>query len=120
MSISKENREFVENLIRYYVSTAPAYKDLARAYGDASESLDDVAFGMIAGSVYSSFMQIYQNHHTIPDLEDIREFNQIMLKHSSEIRRAISLKTDKNNDTSGSNHISGLDFNERSKTNKNP
>lgn len=92
MPVSKENREFIESLVKYYISTAPAYRDLARVYEDASESLDDVALGMIAGSIYSSFMQIYQNQHTVPDLGDMDEFNEIMSGHAREIRNALISK----------------------------
>ena len=89
MAISKENREFIAGLIDYYVSTAASYRDLARVYRGVADSVDDAALGMIAGSVYSSFMQVYQNQQIAPSLEDVNEFNEIMRERAPEIKRAV-------------------------------
>ncbi len=89
MVISKENKEFIVGLIDYYVSTASSYRDLAVAYREHTDSVEDTAFGMIAGSIYSSFMQIYQNQQITPSLEDIREFNGIMDEKAHEIKKAV-------------------------------
>lgn len=90
MAISKENREFILGLVDYYVSTAPSYKDLAVVYSEFIDSVEDATFGMIAGSVYSSFMQICQNQQITPSLEDIKEFNEMMKEKAPEIKKAIS------------------------------
>ena len=89
MAISKENREFITGLVDYYVSTAPSYRDLAVAYEEHTDSVEDTAFGMIAGSIYSGFMQIYQNQQITPSLEDMREFNEIMSEKAHEIKKAV-------------------------------
>ena len=89
MAISKENKEFITNLIDYYISTASSYKDLAIVYKEFTDSVEDTALGMIAGSVYSSFMQIYQNQQITPSLEDMKEFNEIMQERSPDIKKAI-------------------------------
>lgn len=90
MAISKENREFISGLIDYYISTAPSYRDLAGVYSEFTKSVEDAALGMIAGSVYSSFMQVYQNQQITPSLEDVKEFNEMMRGKAPEIKRAIS------------------------------
>ncbi len=96
MTISKENKEFIAGLIDYYISTASSYKDLARVYSDFTDSLEDTTLGMITGSIYSSFMQIYQNQQVTPSIEDIDEFNQMIKARSSEIKKAIlELKPEK-------------------------
>lgn len=89
MAISKENKEFVMGLIDYYISTASSYKDLAVAYSEFTDSVEDATFGMIAGSVYSSFMQIYQNQQIAPSLEDVKEFTDMMREKAPEIKKAI-------------------------------
>ncbi len=89
MTISKENREFISNLIDYYISTAPSYRDMAVQYKEFVDSIDDTIFGMIVGSVYSSFMQVYQSQRIMPSLEDINEFNGIMMARAQDIKRAV-------------------------------
>lgn len=90
MAISEANREFISGLIDYYVSTASSYREMAGMYKEFTDSVDDAAFGMIAGSVYSSFMQIYQNRQITPSLEDMGEFEEIMMGRVAEIKRAIA------------------------------
>lgn len=90
MAISKENKEFILGLINYYIETASSYKDLACVYQEFTKSIEDAAFGMIAGSVYSSFMQMYQNKQITPSLEDVNEFNEMLKSKASEIKKAIS------------------------------
>ena len=90
MAISKENREFISSLIDYYVSTASSYKDLASVYAEFADSVEDVALGLIVGSIYSSFMQVYQNQQITPSLEDIGEFNRIIKDKAQDLKKAIS------------------------------
>lgn len=90
MAISKENREFISSLIDYYVSTASSYKELARVYAGFADSVEDVALGMIVGSIYYSFMQTCQSQQAAPGLEEINEFNEIIKERASEIREAVS------------------------------
>lgn len=87
--ITKENKKFVSDLIDYYIQTASSYMDLACIYKDHTKSAEDVAFGMIAGSVYASFMQVYQHQQISPSLEDINEFNSMIKAKAQEIKKAV-------------------------------
>jgi len=89
MAISKENKEFINNLIDYYISEAQAYRQIAENYIPEIESIPDTAFGIIAGCVYSQFLQAYQNQHLTPGLEDMKEFNKILKEQTPLIKKAI-------------------------------
>ncbi|MFB5618610.1 MAG: hypothetical protein ACE5RE_03335, partial [Candidatus Nitrosomaritimum aestuariumsis] len=78
MAISKENLEFIDSLIDYYISESESYKQIAENYLPEIQSVPDTAFGIIAGCVYSGFLQAYQNQQQSPSLEDMKEFNQII------------------------------------------
>jgi len=90
MTISNENRGFISSMIDYYVSTASSYKELARVYAGFADSVEDVAFGMIVGSIYYSFMQTCQSQQAAAGLEEINEFNEIIKERAPEIRDAVS------------------------------
>lgn len=90
MAISETNRQFIMNLIDYYIQTASSYVDLAGAYKEHTSSTQDTALGMIAGSIYLSFMQIYQNQQDSPSIEDVNEFNEIIKDKIQDIKKAIS------------------------------
>ena len=89
MVISKENKEFIENLIEYYISESESYKQIAENFVPEIESVSDTAFGIITGCVYSGFLQAYQNQQQAPSLEDMREFNQIIKKRAPLIKKSI-------------------------------
>ncbi|MSV33509.1 MAG: hypothetical protein EXS76_02120 [Nitrosarchaeum sp.] len=89
MAISKENKEFIDNLIDYYISESEAYRQIAENFAPEVESIPDTAFGIITGCVYSGFLQAYQNQQQPPGLEDIREFNQILKDRAPLIKKAI-------------------------------
>lgn len=101
MAISKENKEFVDNLIDYYISESESYKQIAENFVPEVESVSDTAFGIITGCVYSGFLQAYQNQQQTPGLEDMREFNEIIKKRASLIKKSIldppNLQSDKEN-----------------------
>ena len=59
MVISDTNKEFLDNLIEYYVSEAKSYKEIAQEYDQIIKSTSDTAFGIIIGCIYSSFLQTY-------------------------------------------------------------
>ena len=80
MTISKENKEFIDSLIEYYVAESESYKQIAENFRPEVESIPDTAFGIITGCVYSGFLQAYQNQQQTPSLEDMDEFNQIIKK----------------------------------------
>lgn len=89
MTISKENREFIENLVDYYVNESQAYRQIAENYVPEIESVTDTAFGIIVGCVYSSFLQAYQNQHLTPGLEDMKEFHKILKDKTPLIKKSI-------------------------------
>ena len=89
MAISKENKDFIDNLIDYYISESESYKQIAEKFIPEVESISDTAFGIITGCVYSSFLQTYQNQQQSPSLEDIEEFNEIIKKRASMIKKSI-------------------------------
>lgn len=99
MVISKENKDFINSLIDYYISESESYKQIAENFVPEIESIADTSFGIITGCVYSGFLQAYQNQQQIPSLEDMREFNQIIKERAALIKKSIlepnSLQTDK-------------------------
>lgn len=89
MAISKENKDFIDSLIDYYISEADSYKQIAENFVPEIESISDTAFGIIAGCVYSSFLQAYQNQHLSPGLDDVNEFNRIIKGRAAQIKKSI-------------------------------
>lgn len=89
MAISKENRDFIDSLIDYYISESESYRQIAENYVPEIESVADTAFGIITGCVYSGFLQAYQNQQQVPGLEDMREFNKIIKERAALIKKAI-------------------------------
>lgn len=96
MTISKENREFIDSLIDYYISESQSYRQIAENYLPEVESVSDTAFGIIAGCVYSGFLQAYQNQQQSPSLEDMKEFNQIIKEKAPLIKKSLLEKIDEN------------------------
>ena len=90
MTISKENKEFIDSLIDYYISESESYRQIAENFLPEVESISDTAFGIMTGCVYSGFLQAYQNQQQTPSLEDIREFNQMIKNKASLIKKSIS------------------------------
>ena len=93
MTISKENKEFINSLIEYYISESESYKQIAENFLPEVKSIPDTAFGIITGSVYSGFLQADQNQQPSPSLEDIDEFNQIIKKKALLIKKSITEPT---------------------------
>ena len=89
MVISKENKDFIDSLIDYYISESESYKQIAENFVPEVESVPDTAFGIITGCVYSGFLQAYQNQQQTPSLEDMREFNEIVKKRAPLIKKSI-------------------------------
>jgi len=89
MAISKENREFIDSLVDYYISESESYKQIAENFVPEIESVSDTAFGIITGCVYSGFLQAYQNQHQTPGLEDMHEFNKIIKERAPLIKKSI-------------------------------
>ena len=93
MTISKENKEFIDSLIDYYISESESYRQIAENFLPEIESIPDTSFGIITGCVYSGFLQAYQNQQQTPSLEDMDEFNQIIKKKAELIKKSISEPT---------------------------
>ncbi|MCH9042163.1 MAG: hypothetical protein QQN39_04465 [Nitrosopumilus sp.] len=89
MVISKENRDFIDSLIDYYISESESYRQIAENFVPEVESVPDTTFGIITGCVYSGFLQAYQNQKLTPSLEDMREFNQIIKERATVIKKSI-------------------------------
>jgi len=89
MVISKENKDFVNSLIDYYISESESYRQIAENFTPVIESVPDTAFGIITGCVYSGFLQAYQNQQQVPSLEDMQEFNQIINERAHLIKKSI-------------------------------
>ena len=89
MTISKENKEFLEGLIEYYISESESYREMAQEYSLKIDSVPDTAFGIIIGCIYSSFLQTYSNQKLTPDVHDVQEFTEIIMIKSNAIMNAI-------------------------------
>ena len=89
MTISKENKDFIDALIDYYISESGSYRQIAENFVPEVESVPDTAFGIIAGCVYSGFLQACQNQQQTLGLDDMREFNEIVKKRAPLIKKAI-------------------------------
>jgi len=90
MTIAKENKEFINSLIEYYISESESYREIAEKFRPEIESVSDTAFGIITGCVYSGFLQAYQNQQQTASLEDIKEFNEMIKEKAPQIKKAIS------------------------------
>lgn len=99
MTISKENKDFIDSLIDYYISEVEAYVQFAKEVTLEIGSIKDTAFGIIIGCVYSGFLNAYQNQQKNPSLEDLNEFNKIMKDKTSLIKKAILEIGTKSNNT---------------------
>lgn len=89
MTISKENKMFIDSLIDYYISESDSYRQIAENFVPEVESVPDTAFGIITGCVYAGFLQAYQNQQLTPGLEDMKEFNQIIKQRAPLIKKAL-------------------------------
>ena len=89
MAISKENKEYIESLIHYYISEASSYEQIAEGFVPEVKSIEDTAFGIITGNIYSEFLQAYMNQKTEVNVEDIQEFYSILKERAPLIKKAI-------------------------------
>ena len=89
MAISKENKDFIDDLIDYYINESESYRQIAENFVPEIGSVSDTAFGIIVGCVYSGFLQACQNQKQTPNLEDIKEFNKILKFRAPLIKKAV-------------------------------
>ena len=90
MTVTKENKVFLEGLIEYYISEAQSYREMAQEYSLKIDSVPDKAYGIIVGWIYSSFLQTYSNQKLTPDVHDVQEFMEIIMIKSNAIMDAIN------------------------------
>ncbi len=89
MTVTKENKVFLEGQIEYYISEAQSYREMAQEYSLKIDSVPDTTFGIIIGCIYSSFLQTYSNQKLTPTVQDVQEFTEIIMMKSSAIMDAI-------------------------------
>ena len=112
MVISKENKDFIDSLIDYYISESESYRQIAENFVPEIESVPDTAFGIITGCVYSGFLQAYQNQQQTPGLEDMKEFNKIIKERAPLIKKAILVTLKQNSKEDNSNKESSPSSNQ--------
>ena len=89
MTIPVTTKDFINNLIDYYISEASSYKQFAQEYTSNVTDLTAATFGIIVGCVYSGFLQAYANQKQKPSLDDIQEFHQIIKRRADQIKKAV-------------------------------
>ena len=94
MVISDNNKKFLDDLVQYYIDESESYKQFASEYEKFLTSKMDVAFGLIVGSIYSTFLQTYANQKLEVGLDDIQEFHEFFKSNADQIREALEKKVD--------------------------
>ncbi len=94
MTISDNNKKFLDDLIQYYIDESESYKQFASEYKEFSESEMDVAFGLIVGTIYSTFLQTYANQQLEVGLDDIQEFHEFIKSNATQIKESLEKKED--------------------------
>ena len=89
MGISDENKKFLEDLLKYYIDQVDSYNQFASEYGEFSKSKREIAFGVIVGTVYSTFLQTYSNQQLEVKLDDIQEFHELIRDNLDKISKAL-------------------------------
>lgn len=89
MTLTKYTKDYLASQIDYYISEAQSYKQIAQNYSPEINSVEDAAFGVIAGCIYSAFLRAYENEKKTVELDDMQEFNQILKEKAALIKKAI-------------------------------
>ncbi|KFM14201.1 hypothetical protein AAA799O18_00748 [Marine Group I thaumarchaeote SCGC AAA799-O18] len=89
MTIPNKIKEFLDNQIQYYITEAQSYKEMAQEYSPKVDSVQDTAFGIIVGCIYSSFLQVYTNQKQTVNSNDMQEFTEIIMINARMIKDAI-------------------------------
>ena len=92
MAISDENKKFLEDLLQYYIDQADSYSQIALEYGKFSKSKREIAFGVIVGTIYSTFLQTYSNQQLEVKLDDIQQFHDFIRDNIDKISEALDKK----------------------------
>jgi len=90
MTISDENKKFLEDLLQYYIDQAESYSQFACEYGEFSKSKREIAFGVMIGSIYTTFLQTYSNQQLEVNLDDIQEFHEFIRDNMEKISKALN------------------------------
>ena len=94
MTISDSNKKFLDDLVQYYIDESKSYKQFASEYDEFCESEIDIAFGLIVGTLYSTFLQTYANQQLEIGLDDIQEFHEFIKSNADQIRESLEKKKD--------------------------
>ena len=94
MVISDNNKKFLDDLVQDYINESESYKQFANEYKEFSKSDMDVAFGLIVGSLYSTFLQTYANQQLEVGLDDIQEFHEFIKSNAEQIRESLEKNQD--------------------------
>ena len=89
MTISDQNKKFIQSLIDYYVSEPQAYTEIVQAYSPKSE-LSETTVGFVIGMIYSGFLRAYADQGLEIKSDDIDEFNSVVRDNITKIRNAFS------------------------------
>lgn len=89
MAVTKHTKDFLDSLIDYYINEAQSYRQIAESYSPEIKSVEDAAFGIITGCVYSAFLRAYENENKNVELDDIQEFNRILKGKAALIKKAV-------------------------------
>jgi len=92
MAISEQNKKFLDDLLQYYIDQADSYNQFAAEYGGFSKSKREIAFGVIIGSIYSTFLQTYANQELELQLDVIQEFHDFIRDNIEKITSALDKK----------------------------
>ena len=90
MTLPNEIQEFLDSQIEYYTKEAKSYKEMAQGYNLDYDSIHDTAFGIIIGCIYSSFLQVYTNHNSMPSSQEMEDFTAIITKNTKKIKESIT------------------------------
>ena len=94
MTLSNEIQTFLNSQIEYYTDEAKSYREMAKECDLDGSSVSDTTFGIIVGCIYSSFIQTYTNQDSTPNLQDVEEFTEIIVKNSKKIKKSILADND--------------------------
>ena len=61
---------------------------IADEFNEVTNSKTDTAFGIIVGTVYSSFLQTYSNQGLKVELEDMQEFYDLVKTNANKIKES--------------------------------
>ena len=92
MTISENNKKFLDDLVQYYIDESGSYKQFAAEYKEFLHSETDVAFGLIVGTIYSTFLQTYANQKLEVGLDDIQEFHEFVKSNADQIKESLEKK----------------------------